>query len=597
MRWGRCRIEAWYGLVLLAAILVAPQAGRGAFLYKNYVLRSDQGQDILCAPYVVQKHDWVYKILKLRGDIAQDDFPEFLSLFGRLNPNIDDINTIRPGQQIVIPLRKVQRENLPMGPSGTITIPFVYKTGQGTIPEAFKREYVVQRGDCVSKLIAPGFGDFGSKGYQEAEALFRRLNPQVADLARIYPGQRLILVDSGIRKLPTYPLLRASGSSRDPMPSDTAPAPSPAGQAPVVPPSPLSRMAELLQATVMNRGVYFFPKPGGTDAGIDLARTPLVTLPDGTRLLVSHGQAPDQEALAAARRFFPRLFVVSGAAEADPEAQMDGWLAAVKDRLVSEPLTFSDRGVQVTVRARWMLRLPGAAPRSVRYLCVTPVDTTAEQTPDLIRRYLEAHGIRLREMVRPGPSPATAPVVVGKIPAPPGGTTMPRALTGDVRHFVADLMLETGFAYAARVNITFPYAGMQIQTVSNVVHIPQGTPLFIDFGDLYGDAVDAIERTGFKVIRIGRQMPREAIVDRVLAALGVTVETRPTFLAAERPPDHNTELIFPGVLRPATTERPGQLITPAELDERLRLFLAQRHVQVLSYSEPQASGPGRSGSR
>ena len=597
MRSGRCRIEAWYGLVLLAAILVAPQAGRGAFLYKDYVLRSDQGQDILCAPYVVQRHDWVYKILKLRGDIAQDDFPEFLSIFRRLNPDIDDINTIRPGQQIFIPLRKVQRENLPMGPSGTITIPFVYKTGQGTIPEAFQRGHVVQPGDCVSKLIAPGFGDFGSKGYQEAEALFRRLNPQVADLALIYPGQRLILVDPAVRHLPAYPLLRGSISPRASMPSGTASTPMPAANEPAAPPSPLSRMAELLQATVMNRGVYYFPRADGTDAGIDLARTPLVTLPDGTRLLVSDGQGPDPEGLAAARRFFPRLFVVSGGAEADPEAQMDGWLAVVKDRLVSEPLTFSDRGVRVTVRARWMMRLPGVAGRRARYLCVTPVDTTAAQTPDLIRRYLESHGIRLREIVRPGPSPATAPVAVGKIPAPPGGTTMPRALTGDTRHFVADLMLETGFAYAARVNITFPYAGMQIQTVSNVVHTPQGTPLFIDFGELYGDAFEAIERTGFKVIRIGRQMPREAIVDKLLAALGVAVETRPTFLAAERSPQYNTELMFPGVLRPKTTERPGQLITPAELDERLRLFLAQRHVQVLSYGQPESSGPERSGSR
>ena len=71
-----------------------------AILYKSYIVRQDRGIDILYDPYVVQKNDYVFKLFRQRGEIAEAEFSEFLEVFKRLNPHIPDVNTILPGQHI-----------------------------------------------------------------------------------------------------------------------------------------------------------------------------------------------------------------------------------------------------------------------------------------------------------------------------------------------------------------------------------------------------------------------------------------------------------------------------------------------------------------
>ncbi len=556
-------ITNWGGVFLLAVVLLAPAAGRGALLYKDYLLRTDRGEEILCDTYVVQPDDWVYKILRLRGEIAHQDFPEFLKLFRRLNPDVGDINTIRPGQQILIPLRVVRREELPLSDSGTVTIPFVDASGRAVSGDS-GAVYVVQRGDCISKLLAGISGAFGSAAYRQAETRFRRLNPQVTDLNRIYAGQRLVLAESAPADRPV-------------------PEPGPSPEMAKSPPSGLARLAEWFDARLMNQGKYFFPRPGGSDIAVDLARYPLVSLPDGTRLLLAGDSPPPEEVLAAARQHWPRLMVVAASADAAAEDQVDLWMSALGEKTVNEPLNFVDNGVAVAVRSRWRRRIDQGSEQNPRFLCITPITAEGQRTPEPIQSFLETHGIRLKEIVRPETDAPAPAVATGRIPVPEGAT-LPRVLHSmQPRQFVAELLPALGFVYAADVPITFPYAGLQIQAVSNVVHRPRGGPLFIDFGTLYGEAFSAIEATGFRILRIDPDMAPGQIVEKLLTVLEVPFEKHPTFLAAARPAQYNTELKLPGILRPATTETAGQLITTAELDERLRHFLSERRIGVISY--------------
>ena len=567
-------------LVLVAVgMLLLPATGRGNILYKNYVLRTDRGQDILCAPYEVEKHDWVYKIFKLRGEISNDDFPDFLDIFRRINPHIEDINTIRPGQRILIPLRRVQRENLPVAPSGTVTIPFVQNLDRDAPSDDPGRPYTVQAGDCLSKLLTTTFGEYGSTPYREAERRFRHLNPRVQDLDRIFVGQRLILPAAPDRAPPLRP---AGIAAAPPPPAATRGLSETRSPAETAAPSGLEQTARLLQATLKNRGVYFFPRPDGPDARLDLARTPLMTLPDGTRLLITGPRPPDAGTLSAIRRHWPRLTVVPPRAAARPADQIETLMTALAPRTTETPLHFNDGEIEVTVRARWVLTMTDDASGAIGHLCVTPIASAAEQTPSAVVRYLESHGIRLREIFPPDPpTDQPRPAVAASLAA--------ELASRDVPSFVADLLLATGYDYAPGVRITFPYAGLQIEAVSNVVNTPAGTPLFIDYGELYGEALEAIRRTGFRIIRIERQMPRSAVVGLLLEALGARYETRPHFLAARRPPAYNTELVLPGVLlSPTAPEAPGgHLITAATLDERLQVFLAQRRVKVVCYKVQQ----------
>ena len=188
----------------LSTVSLAASEGEGALEYKNYIIRYDRGWDILCEPYEVRPNDWVLKIFRQKGEIAHDDFREFLGIFMRLNPQIKDIDLIRPGQVIDIPLKKLQQGALPGQASGIVTIPFVSINSVVDLLGKNSTEYVVQQGDCVSKIIAERFGVYGSKPYSDGLKMFRALNPQIKNVNRIFSGQRVYVPDPSVREQPWY---------------------------------------------------------------------------------------------------------------------------------------------------------------------------------------------------------------------------------------------------------------------------------------------------------------------------------------------------------------------------------------------------------
>ena len=53
-------------ILLLIGTTISPPAG-AALWDKRYVVKNDQGKDILCDPYTVEKNDWIVKIFRQKG--------------------------------------------------------------------------------------------------------------------------------------------------------------------------------------------------------------------------------------------------------------------------------------------------------------------------------------------------------------------------------------------------------------------------------------------------------------------------------------------------------------------------------------------------
>ncbi len=64
----------WPAVLFLVWILGSPAAHGSSLVYKNYIVRYDRGWDVLCEPYVVQRGDWVLKICRQKGEIANQNF-------------------------------------------------------------------------------------------------------------------------------------------------------------------------------------------------------------------------------------------------------------------------------------------------------------------------------------------------------------------------------------------------------------------------------------------------------------------------------------------------------------------------------------------
>ena len=539
-------------MVLLLWLLGTAAPAMGASLiYKNYIVRYDRGWDILCEPYVVKKDEWVLKIFRQKGEIAHQDFRDFLGIFQRLNPQIKDIDMIQPGQTIDIPLRKLEHGTLPGQASGVVTIPFVTLSKVMDVIQAHSQSYRVQRGDTVSKLIARHYGRYGSKSYQEGIKLFKAANPQVTNLNLIYAGRKVYLPDPAMREESWYAsIYDTQGNLRQTVNPKATAAPvqgepelQPAPVAEAEPEGPLAQAAATVGGKLMDKGTFFLPRQGAEDFELDLSRYPMLDLQNNTKVLFNRedrimGLTPE-----ALQQQWPEVKVASLTGQESVQEIIGAIFQALGENETQNSgaeLGFHDQSVSVTVRAKWI------KPESdQRHLCITPISAPGEETPESIRRYLEQNGIVLKEVL-------------------PGGKSAAQAATaGDQRHavqnilalapknqkdFVHNLARVLGLRYTPNVAISFPYAGIQVKAYANLLSAGNQRELLVDFGDLYGDAVTAIRKTGPQIVQITAEDDYLAITKKLLDGLGLSYQENPALLAARRPAQYNTAITIRGLL-------------------------------------------------
>jgi hypothetical protein len=573
-------------MILFISVFGSPPAD-SAFIYKSYIVHQDRGKDILCDPYIVKKNDYVLKLFKQKGEIANKDFPEFLSIFKRINPHVHDINTIRPNQHIFIPLKKLRPNTLPGQSSGFVTIPFITISNMQEILLTYAMQYKVQRGDCVSKIIARRYGAYGSKSYREGIHLFKLFNPDVVNLDVIYQNQTLHIPDPSLRNQPwSQSLLNGEGAKlfdadrKDSIPSDgSASEPFVPEDVPDVPLTPFAAVASALDARLLNSGVYYFPREGETDFELDLARFPVIERDNETLVFTSDDNAIQESDLKLIQSFRKKMKIVSISSDPSTEQIMDSILEP--DEKASddgEQISLFDNGVEVKIRANWITRKSSQTENPDRRICITLIDNWGERTPDSIRNFLEQHNIVVKDMLRQNKN---------SIPKPkqllPGyaGQDVITIDPLDRSAFVKVFFTAIGCAYAQNVSIMFPYAGIQVKAVSNLISTPDGKELLVDFGDLYGDAVQSIERTGFKIIQVTAKESVARMIVRLLEAVDMPYTPNPTFLAAKRPPTFNTEVTIPGFLV-ENKKKSKTLLAAGPLHDRIVQFLGEQRIKVIT---------------
>ncbi|MCJ8502083.1 LysM peptidoglycan-binding domain-containing protein [Desulfatitalea alkaliphila] len=562
-------------------------AAASGLVYKNYIVRYDRGWDILCEPYVVQAGDWVLKIFRQKGEIAHHDFRDFLGIFERLNPHVRDIDMIRPGQTIDIPLRKLEHGTLPGQASGVITIPFVTLAKVEEVIHQHAEHYQVRRGDTVSQLISARYGRVGTRAYQEGIKLFQAANPQVTDLDLIYAGQRLYLPDPSMRDEAWYAdMFDEAGNLKETLDADSTrasaaaplrPGAEPLAQAPGdgSPEGVLAQAAAVVGGELRDRGTYFLPEgPAGRDFEVDLSRHPLMEMSAEKLLFTQDGTIMDRNA-ALVQSQWPDTKVIAYDAQSSVPAVVGAIFEAIQQPVdTGEEVGFEDQGVQVTVRAKWI-----KPQRDQRRLCISPIAGPAEQTPVPLRRYLEQNGIVLKELLPGGEED--------------GATTAPaeRHAVRDVltlipmgqKDFVQRLTRALGYSFVPNVAISFPYAGIQIQAYANLVNSPDGREVLVDFGELYGDAVKAIRQSGLHVVQIAPEADYTTIAAQLLAALETPFLEQPSFAGAQRPPTYNTTVTIQGLLvdDPATAKR--TLLAPFSLHSAITDLIGANGVAVVTW--------------
>jgi LysM repeat protein len=577
------RVASLLGFLLLWTVCVTVTPSGSAVLYKSYLVKYDRGWDILCDPYVVQNNDWVYKIFRQKGELSAKDFREFINIFKRLNPHIHNIDQIRPNQHIIIPLKKIEPGTFPTQSSGVVSIPFVTISKISDLLGSYANPYKVQKGNTISELIADRFGTYGTNSYQEGIQLFKTINPHVDNINFIYIGQEIKLPDVALRNQAWYQSLfdKAGQIKRELTGTSlSAPALAPAltGNIEKTPGDPITETAEVLNGKLLNKGTYFFPSKGKEDFALDLSRFPVIELKDGSRIVFVNKTDASNADMHLLRSLWENVNII----EIEKDTPVDTILSAVFQETAKEitqtEIAFSDNGMDVVVTAKWIKPRSPAEDGTTRHTCISLIENITQKTSDPIVRYLDQHHIVIEDifeseaMVAPESSTASSSPFV----LPDVVTLTPISR----KTFARDLILSMGNQYSKDITVTFPYAGIQVQAVSNLVSTDSGIEFLIDFGDLYGDAVTAIQKTGLKIIQIKQEDSMNTLITQILDAVGEPYLRDPVFYAAKRPVDYNTKIKIKGFL---ITKATGSrvLISTIPLHNRVLQFLNEDGVKVV----------------
>ena len=591
------------GWLIILICIIAPYSEGSVLLYKNYVVRYDKGQDILCDPYIVQKGDWVFKLFRQKGEISHKDFPEFLAIFKRINPHIRNIDLIRPGQHIFIPLKKLKKDSLPGQSSGIVTMPFVTISNLPDVIKPHSTKHIVQEGEFISRLIARGYDTrFGTKPYNEAIKLFRLINPDIVNVDQIYPGQKLYIPDTSLRDKPWYKSLFDSYGNitikadlnnldvKTPEPFISISTDQPDNIL-----SPFAAIASILDAKFLNKGIYYFPGQGKADYRLDLSSFPLIELKDKTKILLASSPDKDKDKdkkinepdLTAIKSYWSNVKIVPIANKASTEQALESVFELFEKEAFKNKISFSDQGLKVEVRGKWIIDQSYFADEEAGHLCITPVNDPHERAPDSIVRYLEQHNIIIKDFLKDfnGTKHKSKKVQnenTAEDARPLKNTTENIIIIdfADRKTFVNKLLTTMGYNYTQNVDITFPYAGIQIKALSNLISTGDGKSLLVDFGDLYGDAAISIKKTGLGIIQINNKNNAHEVIRKILDALEASYTKYPTFLAAKRPDTYNISLTIPGYLI-SNKKQHKILLATASINDDIVQFLINKGIKVI----------------
>ncbi|MFO7964192.1 MAG: hypothetical protein R6U50_09755 [Desulfobacterales bacterium] len=563
----------------------------GAFLYKSYVVEQDRGRDILCDPYIVRKNDWVIKLFQQRGQISEQDFPEFLRIFKRLNPNVDNVDKILPGQNILIPLKIIDKDSLPGQASGIVTIPFVTISKAPEIVKENAKNHTVAAGECVSGILSSQFGRYGSKSYEEGLKLFKLLNPEITNVDRIYSGQVIQIPDAAIKQKPWYALLftETGEINRDLdlgslMAADKASTDQTTGtdiiRSPI--PAPLelrpkssyTEAANALDAELLARGTYFFPRKGKRDLKLDMGRFPVIEFTTGQKYILNTGGHFSTADKAVMQHHWPGLKIIPVPFQASFVDILDALFTSDQRFNAKNRLVLERNGIEIDIIAKWVIEsgpsdTAGELPKTNCIFIAGPEDRLI---PETIKQYLAEMNIRVKEIGRDG-TPVQNAELFSK--AGPEDRCYSEVYTTP-KNLLDRLASLAGYHYLENIEVSFPYAGDYITAYVNLIVTPSGKQLLVDYGDLYGDAVSSIKRSGLDILQLSFDEPWEAVIAKISDALNLTVVERPSFKAAERNDTMNIHLHVPGF----SIDLPDgkqYLITKHPLHPELKKFLSRTH--------------------
>ena len=400
--------------------------------YKRYSIFNYKDEDVLCEPYTVNKDDWLYKIFRKKGEISEKDFPHFIIIFKKINPQISNIDAINPGIHILIPLKRVKQGDYYQSTSGNVDIPVIEFS---TIPEdldmkPFIQKHKIEKGETVLNLIDKGFLKKEGVISEEGLKAFGLANPNIKNINIIYEGTDIYLPDPSIKAQPWFKSLL----SRKKTENETHKKKQRAKQYKVetYKLAQLKKYASLIGGTLLSHGKMYFPGKNNSNQVIDLSSTPIIETDDGSKILIISGENVNDELLEYVKTYWKDL----------------------KTQLIAQT--------------------------------IEKLKTSSKTIPK-------------------------------------------KNITAEYKKIIETLLSQTDYDYIPNAKIPFMLNNINLEASFGRVISKDTTDLLINFGNVYGAALEVLGKKEFEIITITPQLTPLELTQKLFSHLGYATWVNPSF--------------------------------------------------------------------
>ena len=533
-----------------------------------------EGKEVVTETYTVKKGDHLWQLLRERGVLEKKNLPELLSALKKLNSAFANLDRIYPGDKILIPLTITPATGLSL----------VAQKGEETVisVEQLKdlklESYTVQQGDSLIKVVK---GRYSLKNEQINEVylqILSRLNPEIKNLDRIYPGQavRLPIYAPQIVRMP----IKRKKPSVGPPDTTQASAATPSSlpeekKGPSSLTQQLTEFFALLGEEWINTGEHFIPLKAGGQVNLKAEAFPILSLGNGQRVIIDlYNELPEKMALVIAANWDNyRVIHLNG--DDGLRSALNKILPACESYRVykqGEPLELQG-DITLQVSADWIIQTSGDPSKT---FLINVADKSGSRIPPELRAFLANLGVKSIEY-----PPVQDPT--GEAPAPGKIDVL---FAGKDKEAVIETVLNlTGRTFSRDVEmpvIQGQKSGVSLVVKADFFLYVDGKDSIIDFTGIGPDIIPLLKEYKVSVLSLAHEQDPAQIVSRTLDFIGVKFDSKPhPFTATAKEDSKNFKLTIPGIIFRDNHGR-SVFASHLRLPDDIAGFLSRRGYKVLS---------------
>ncbi len=549
-------------------------------LVQQATVKKMDGREIIYEQYKVKEGDYIWQILRQKGLLKRPDLAELISLLKNMNKSLTNLDIIHPGQTILIPLNIApvrgykEKEGL------------FHKSimGISSLKDINFENYMIKPGDNVTMIVCSRYKIPIKYIYNEYLDLVRKFNPTLKNLDLIYPNQviRLPIYSPQIVKIP---IIKAKKLEITPK------------KVKITPPEDTGQTLSLKQKLrdVFNQmgeewidtGEQFIPLKSGGQINLKADSFPVLNLSSGMRLIVDIKNELPEDISQLIEADWEDYRIVRLSTDDNLKTAMDKIISASNYNKIlksGEQFKIKSGNIDISIAGDWVI-IPHRDERDItdKIVAIYLINNQAEQTPRMLRAYLEKLGIRIIDYS----DFSVHEDVKGDVPDVPIQKEI--TIEENIDFPLPTLLLNlAGQPFSTQLKIPVYQregSGFNVLIQADLFFNRKGKDCIIDTTGLSPAIISLLKKHQFLVLSLAGEKDLNRMTELILDFLGLSFESKShQFLASARDETRNITFTIPGI---SFYDHEGRkiLATDKKMPVEIVSFLNQKGYTILELSQ------------